>query len=194
MKRVSWLVVIWLLLFSWCGPKTGQRPEPGIAGEPAAVEKPKAVLTLVSSAFDQGKEIPKRHTGDGEDVSPELIWDGVPAGTKSFALICSDPDAPLGTFIHWVIYNIPDTVRRLPEGIPGEERFSDGTRQGVNGFRRIGYNGPKPPPGKPHRYFFRLYALDTVFALEEKASAGRLQERMDGHILGYAELMGIYGR
>jgi len=194
MKGLYCLVGIGLLLFAWCGPKTGPKPESSLPVKPATVEKPKAVMVLSSPAFEQGKEISKRYTGDGEDVSPALAWEGVPEGTKSFALICSDPDAPVGTFIHWVIYNIPPATRALAEGIPKEAELADGTRQGVNGFRGIGYNGPKPPPGKSHRYFFRLYALDTVLNLEPGASAGKLQEAMAGHILGEAELMGVYGR
>jgi len=194
MKSVFWLTAAWVLLFAWCGPKANRAPETSIPVKPGAVEKPKEGMVLSSPGFVNGGEIPKHFTGEGEDVSPELIWDVVPEGTKGFAIICSDPDAPVGTFIHWVIYNIPEATRRLAEGVPPDKELADGTRQGINGFRRIGYNGPKPPPGKPHRYFFRLYALDTVLNLEPGASAGKLQEAMAGHILGESELMGVYGR
>lgn len=194
MKGSYWLAAVVLLLFVWCGPKANRAPETEIPVKPSAVEKPKEGMVLSSPAFVQGGKIPKRFTGDGEDVSPELVWNNVPEGTKGFALICSDPDAPLRTFIHWVIYNIPAESRRFAEGVPAEKELADGTRQGINGFRRIGYNGPKPPAGKPHRYFFRLYALDTAINLEPGASAGKLEETMQGHILSQAELMGVYGR
>ncbi len=151
-------------------------------------------MVLRSATFAPGQTLPKRFTGDGDDVSPELNWDNVPDRTKSFALVCSDPDAPVGTFIHWVIYNIPGAVRQLAEGVAKEAKLPDGSTQGINGFRQIGYNGPRPPPGKPHRYFFRLYALDTVFGLPAGLSTKELEEAIAGHILAAAELMGRYGR
>lgn len=194
MKGVYWLVALVLILSVWCGPKANKAPETSVPVRPEAVEKPREGMVLSSPGFEQGKEIPKRYTGDGEDVSPELVWNNVPEGARSFVLICSDPDAPVRTFIHWVIYNIPAESTRLAEGVPPDNEVAGGIRQGINDFRRIGYNGPKPPPGKPHRYFFRLYALDTVLDLEPGASAGKLAEAMAGHILAQAELMGIYGR
>lgn len=151
-------------------------------------------MVLTSPAFSAGETIPRKFTGDGEDVSPALRWDNVPAGTKSFALICSDPDAPIGTFIHWVIYDIPADIRELPEGVPGIGILNNGGRQGVNGFRKLGYNGPKPPPGKPHRYHFRLYALDTITNLQPGISAGTLINIINNHILATSELIGIYGK
>src|SRR3989304_2756237 len=119
-------------------------------------------IQLTSSAFTDGSPIPARHTCDGPDVSPMLKWSGAPAGTKSFALICDDPDAPAGTWVHWVIYGIPPDTTDLPEGVPPDETLPDGSRQGKNDFGRIGYGGPCPPPGKPHRYYFKIYALDTA--------------------------------
>jgi hypothetical protein len=151
-------------------------------------------MTLTSPAFTEGQPIPRRFSGDGENVSPALQWDKTPAGTQSFALICRDPDAPGRTFIHWVIYNIPDTLRQLPEGLPRQEKLDNGITQGESDFGRAGYGGPKPPSGKAHRYFFDLYALDTVLAAEPRVDAGRLQQLMKGHVLATAELMGTYQR
>ncbi len=191
-----WIAGLLVFCFLACGgaktaPQTGRSASPDDSRATALAD---SRMKLSSPAFADGANIPRRYTGDGEDISPELNWDGVPEGVASFALICSDPDAPLGTFIHWVVYNIPQDARRLPEGLPAKEVFDDGMIQGVNSFQRIGYDGPKPPPGKPHRYFFRLYALDCVLNLKPGASAGKLQEAMSGHILAEAELMGLYGR
>jgi len=151
-------------------------------------------LTLRSAAFRSAGEIPQRHTCDGLDASPPLQWDDVPEGTKSFALVCEDPDAPGGMWVHWVAYNIPASVRQLSEGVAKVEALPDGTHQGMNDFRRLGYGGPCPPRGTRHRYFFRLYALDESLALSPKADRGRLLEAMRGHVLGEAELMGTYAR
>lgn len=151
-------------------------------------------ISLSSSAFEDGGIIPARYTADGEDVSPPLAWGAVPAGTRSLALICDDPDAPRGTWVHWVIFNIPPETRELPEAVPAEEVLADGARQGRNDFGRIGYGGPAPPPGRAHRYFFKLYALDTVLELEPGATKAQLLEAMKGHILAAGQLMGRYQR
>lgn len=190
MKLFHFLLTIGLFLCFCGGPKTAPTPSKMAKGD--AVSIPRIVVS--SPAFVDGATIPVRCTGDGEDISPELVWDSVPSGVKSFALLCLDPDAPLGTFVHWVVFNIAGDVRRLPEGMTKQAELNDGTRQGVNSFHRIGYNGPKPPPGKPHRYIFQLYALDTILDLPAGASAGKLQEAMSGHITARGELMGIYGR
>ncbi len=150
-------------------------------------------MKLVSSAFSEGGMIPSQYTCDGKDISPPLSWSEVPEGTKSFALICDDPDAPMGTWVHWVIYNIPDTTRQLPEAVPTTERLQDGSFQGKNDFKRFGYGGPCPPGGT-HRYFFKLYALDTMLDLKPGATKAQLLEAMKGHILAEAQLMGKYGR
>jgi len=148
---------------------------------------------LSSSAFSSGGTIPKKYTCDGSDASPALNWNGAPAGTQSFALIADDPDAPAGTWVHWVLYNAPGSVKEFPEGVKKEEQLSDGTLQGRNDFRKIGYGGPCPPPGKPHGYFFKLYALDTKLSLKAAATKGELESAMKGHVLGQAELMGKFG-
>jgi hypothetical protein len=149
---------------------------------------------ITSPAFDPGGGIPARFTCDGEDLSPALRWTGVPAAAKQLALICDDPDAPAGTWVHWVIYGLPPPTAELPEGVPANETGPGGARQGVNDFKRVGYGGPCPPPGKPHRYFFRLYALDREIDLPPRATKQDLLRAMEGHVLGQAELMGTYRR
>lgn len=151
-------------------------------------------MRLTSSAFEEGGAIPARHTCRGEDISPPLAWDGVPAAAKSLALICDDPDAPMGTWVHWVIYSIPADAHSLPEHVPTNEILPDGSRQGQNDFRVTGYRGPMPPPGKAHRYFFKLYALDFGLDLPKKASKADLEKAMKGHVLAEGSLMGIYKR
>ncbi len=147
-----------------------------------------------STDFANGGEIPRAFTCDGEDRSPALEWSEAPAGTKTFALIADDPDAPAGTWVHWVIFNIPASAKALRGAVEKKEQLADGTRQGRNDFRKIGYNGPCPPPGKAHRYFFKLYALGTELTLSAGASKSDLERAMEGHILGRAEWMGRYKR
>jgi len=150
-------------------------------------------MNLTSSAFAQGAMIPKEYTCDGRDISPPLSWSEPPEKTQSFALIMDDPDAPMGTWVHWVIYNIPATVHTLREGVPPNADLPDGSRQGRNSWRRIGYGGPCPPSGT-HRYFFKLYALDTMLGLAAGATKEELLKAMEGNILAQAELMGKYSR
>lgn len=150
-------------------------------------------LTLQSSAFSDGGDIPVQFTCDGANVSPPLAWTEIPQGTKSFALICDDPDAPVGTWVHWVVYEIPAEIRQLPENFPPKEETDHGIRQGLNDFRNIGYGGPCPPGGK-HRYFFKLYALDVKPDLEPGISREELLLAMEGHVLEEAKLMGLYSR
>jgi Raf kinase inhibitor-like YbhB/YbcL family protein len=151
-------------------------------------------FALKTTAFAQGAEIPRKYTCDGADLSPPLAWDGVPAGTHSLALIADDPDAPVGTWTHWVIWNIPTEVAALPEGVPTNESLDTGPRQGRNDFKRIGYGGPCPPPGKAHRYFFKLYALDAGLDLKAGSSRSELERAMKGHILSETQWMGTYAR
>lgn len=154
----------------------------------------KMSLKLISPAFKDGERIPQKYTCEGKDVSPPLEWSGVPEGTKSFALICDDPDAPMGTWVHWVVYNIPDTTNSLPEGVPKGNVVLGGISQGVTSFGWAGYGGPCPPRGPAHRYFFKLYALDTPLNLEPGATKEKLLKAMEGHILATAQLMGLYSR
>lgn len=151
-------------------------------------------ITISTGAFRAGDNIPAKYTCDGSDVSPSLSWKGVPAGAKSIALIMDDPDAPGRTFVHWVFFNIPANTQNLPEGVPGDRTLSDGSRQGMTDFRRPGYGGPCPPPGKPHRYYFKIYALDTMLDLDPGATKSDLERAMKGHIIAKGELMGKYGR
>jgi Raf kinase inhibitor-like YbhB/YbcL family protein len=149
---------------------------------------------LTSTAIKEGQPIPELYTGDGQDVSPPLAWSGAPPGTKTYTMICDDPDAPRGTFTHWVAFNLPSAQQVLSEGTPTHVTLPDGGGQGTNDFGRTGYGGPAPPPGKPHRYFFRLYAVDDVLPLKAGATKPQVLSALKGHILGEALLMGTYGR
>jgi len=150
-------------------------------------------LEITSSAFSEGEMIPARYTCDGSDVSPDLSWSGVPKTAKSLALICDDPDAPMGTWVHWVLFNMPADAVGLPAEIPSDATLENGARHGKNDFRRLGYGGPCPPGGT-HRYFFNLYALDTELNLDSGITKAQLVEAMQGHILAEAPLMGKYRR
>jgi Raf kinase inhibitor-like YbhB/YbcL family protein len=150
-------------------------------------------MDLFSPAFKDGDSIPRKYTCDDADISPPLFWENVPDGTVSFAFISDDPDAPVGTWVHWVMFNLPADKRSLPENVPKNIQLDDGTIQGMTDFRRPGYGGPCPPGGT-HRYFFKLYALDTMLDLEPGATKAAVERAMQGHILGRAELMGTYRR
>ncbi|MBI1976506.1 MAG: YbhB/YbcL family Raf kinase inhibitor-like protein [Candidatus Omnitrophica bacterium] len=151
-------------------------------------------MQLTSSAFKANQPIPRQYTCEGKDLSPALQWMDPPAGMKSFALISDDPDAPMGTWVHWVVWNLPADLRGLPEGVAKEAKLPDGTAQGITDFGRTGYGGPCPPPGKPHRYFFKLYALDTMLHLPSNIRKRELEAAMKEHILAQAELVGLYQR
>lgn len=149
-------------------------------------------IDFSSPAFDAGGSIPREHTCDGADRSPPLRWGDPPDGTRAFALVVDDPDAPRGTWVHWLGWDIPATARGLPEGVGPEAQE---LVQGTNDFKKIGYGGPCPPPGHgAHRYFFRLYALDRPLALPRGASRAELDRAMRGHVLAQAEWMGKYWR
>jgi Raf kinase inhibitor-like YbhB/YbcL family protein len=152
-------------------------------------------MRLTSTAFAEGSAIPKSHTADGADRSPALAWDEVPDGTKAFALICDDPDAPRRLpWVHWVLYDLPPDCRALPEGVATTADVPGGGRQGKNDFGLLGYGGPSPPRGKPHRYFFKLHALDAAVGLAAGASRHDLDRALQGHVLAEATLMGTYQR
>ncbi len=150
-------------------------------------------IKITSTAFSEGSMIPKRYTCDGEDVSPPLAWTGVPEGTKSLALICDDPDAPVGTWVHWVLFNIPADMQEVPANIPPEKIIKNGARHGTNDVRKLNYGGPCPPGGT-HRYYFKLYALDTEIDLESGVTKAQLLKAMEGHILAEGQLMGKHKR
>jgi Raf kinase inhibitor-like YbhB/YbcL family protein len=155
---------------------------------------PEGAMHVNSKLLSPGGEFPKRETCDGQNTSPQLAWSGAPPGTRSFALILDDPDAPGGTFTHWLLWNIPSATHELPENLPKTAELADGARQGRNDFGKAGYGGPCPPPGKPHRYFFRLFALDNAPAVKAGAGREELERALPGHILARGELMGRYGR
>jgi Raf kinase inhibitor-like YbhB/YbcL family protein len=151
-------------------------------------------LQITSGAFEANGVIPKKYTCDAQDLSPPLRWNDPPSGTKSFALISDDPDAPGGTWVHWVLYDLPAETRELKEGVPATETLSDGSKQGLTDFRRVGYGGPCPPPGSFHRYVFKLYALDTPLRLPPRQTKQQLLKAMEGHLLAQGELIGRYKR
>ncbi len=153
-------------------------------------------MQLLSNAFVNGEEIPAKYTCDGNDFSPPLSIKDVIRGAKSLALIMDDPDAPGGVFVHWVIWNIPPDTASIPEKVPPAKVVSSlgGAKQGVNDFGKVGYRGPCPPPGPPHRYIFKLYTLDKIIDLGPGASKAELEGVMQGHILAQATLMGRYAR
>ena len=158
-------------------------------------------IQVTSNGFTEGEPIPKKYTGEGVDVSPPLVWTAVPEGTRELALICDDPDAPRAEpWVHWVIYKIPSGTVSLPEGIPQDAKLSEppGTLQGKNSWphgENLGYRGPMPPPGHgTHRYFFKLYALDTQLNIEPGADKDALIAAMSGHVIGEGQLMGTYER
>ena len=180
----------------FCSESSGQ-PGPAIAAQivHANFQGGRAMsFALTSTAFTNGAAIPRQYTCDGADLSPVLHWNAAPAGTQSFALIADDPDAPAGTWTHWIIWNIPAKTTALPEGVPKVEESRDGARQGNNDFKRIGYGGPCPPPGKTHHYFFKLYALDAKLELKAGASRSDLDRAIDGHVLAQTRWMGTYRR
>jgi hypothetical protein len=176
------------------------------SGAPQQTEKTakgrtnRMAFDLKSPAFKNNERIPKEHTGEGKDTSPALVWINAPAGTKSFAIIMDDPDAPVGLWLHWVLYDIPASAAGLPEGVAKKDSLPDGSKQGrcwgteKMGYDRVGYFGPLPPPGKPHRYIFRLYALDRLLGLGAKAAKNDVLKAMKGHILAETQLIGLYER
>lgn len=155
-------------------------------------------MELTSTAFKTGETLPKKYSCEGEDLSPPLAWSGAPAQTRSFAFIMDDPDAPAGTWVHWVLYDLPPGFQKLSEGLPKNPSLANGAKHGacwgVDSFSRAGYYGPCPPPGKVHRYIFRLYALDKLLGLKPKAAKDEVLSAMKGHVLAQAELTGLYKR
>ncbi len=151
-------------------------------------------IEITSPAFQPGKPIPVRYTCDATDTSPPLAWTNVPPASQSLALIADDPDAPVGTWVHWVVYDLPPSTTQLPENLDKSQHVLGGATQGLNDFHRPGYGGPCPPPGKPHRYFFKLYALDRTLGLPPGATKQDLLKAMKGHVLAEGQLMGTYQR
>jgi len=158
-----------------------------------SVEEATMAIELTSVAFEEGDTIPTKYTCDGENISPPLAWGNVPPGTHSLAIICDDPDAPSKTWVHWVLFNIPQEATRLPEGIANAEILNNHARHGVNDFGKYGYGGPCPPSGT-HRYVFKIFALDSKLNLTGKVSKQQIETAMQGHILGGGQLIGVYSR
>ncbi len=186
--------ILFLVLFlSGIMAQAMASPEEGIIRGSLLMGGGNMDIKITSTAFEEGGMIPRKYTCDGEDVSPPLSWTGVPEGAETIALISDDPDAPMGTWVHWVLFNLPATEKGLPEAIPPDRELKNGAKQGRNDFRRIGYGGPCPPGGT-HRYFFKLYALDAVLNLPAGATKAELLKAMEGHILAQGQLMGKYRR
>jgi Raf kinase inhibitor-like YbhB/YbcL family protein len=150
-------------------------------------------MEIHSSAFRNGESIPSQFTCDGKDISPQILWSNIPPGTKSLVLICDDPDAPAGTWVHWVVLNIPVNLFGLKENIPPIPLSPDGMIQAKNSWGNTGYGGPCPPGGI-HRYFFKLYALDFILQLDSDSICSDVQTAIKGHIIDKAEMMGKYSR
>jgi Raf kinase inhibitor-like YbhB/YbcL family protein len=151
-------------------------------------------LRIQSTAFSANGPIPVAYTCSGDDKSPTLAWSGVPAATQTLALIVRDPDAPMGSYVHWVVYNLPASTAGLPEGLPTTPTLENGAVQGVSGRGTSGYHGPCPPPGPAHHYHFRLYALDGKLNLAAGANADEVEQALKGHVLASAELVGTFAR
>lgn len=184
------IVAAAVVLLAWTGPSY-------VVGSAAAspqTPEPPMAFSITSPSFTNGGDIAKKFTCDGADISPQLTWNEPPAGTKTFALLVDDPDAPAGNWNHWTMWNLPSSLRGLPEGVGKDAQLSDGSEQGENDFGKTGYNGPCPPKGKPHRYYFKLFALGTNLELKAGAKKKGLEAAMEGHILAQAEWMGKYGR
>jgi hypothetical protein len=163
-------------------------------GAAGATPDRKGTMGLTSTAFGEGQPIPAKYTCDGQNVSPPIHWSGVPRETKSLVLIVDDPDAPSGTWVHWVVYDLPPTVTELSEDLAKNQYIPGGAKQGLNDFKHLGYGGPCPPSGKAHRYYLKLYALDRVLNLRPGAAKKEVEQAMEKHTLGQAQLMGTYKR
>ena len=182
-RGMTWaLIGLILAAVSGCQPDDPSQTESGSTGETTMS------IVFTSSAFKEGETIPVEYTCNGQNISPPLAWTNLPTDTQSLALIADDPDAPSGTWVHWVLYNLPPGTNGLPVGAqnPGDE--------GINSSRKTGYSGPCPPAGKPHRYFFKIYALDTRLDLDPGAGKADLEQAMQGHILAQGQLMGTFSR
>jgi Raf kinase inhibitor-like YbhB/YbcL family protein len=187
-RAVRIVSLVLLLAWSVTAPGCGKR-EDDLTRRSSDVS-----IQLSSPAFREGETIPKQYTGDGEDTSPPLRWPEPPQGASSFTVVCDDPDAPRGTWTHWLLFNLPPDRRELDPGLPAAETLPGGAKQGKNDFGNLGYGGPAPPRGKPHRYFFHMYALDTTLDLPAGAGRKQLLDAMKGHVLAEGQLMGLYGR
>jgi Raf kinase inhibitor-like YbhB/YbcL family protein len=186
MRKTIHILMMLPVVFCACENK-------GKPSDSAREEAVKMKIKVTSPAFEEGGMIPPKYTSDGENVSPPLNWEGVPEGTKSIALVSDDPDAPIGTWVHWVMWNVPADATHLSENVPPDENLPDGSRQGITDFRSHGYGGPSPPSGT-HRYYFKIYALDTKLDISSNSKKADLLKAMEGHIITEGQLMGKYKR
>jgi Raf kinase inhibitor-like YbhB/YbcL family protein len=186
------LLLVSIVVAAGCTSKTTNQTATSMPSATASHDA--KTIELTSPALTAGGRIPPVFTCIGKNDSPPLSFGTAPEGTASLAVICEDPDAPSGTFTHWILYNIPPGTTSLPQGIAQKLVFPDGSTHGLNDFGKTGYGGPCPPPGKPHRYFFHLYALDTTLDLRAPVTRKIIDAAMQGHILGQGELMGTFGR
>jgi Raf kinase inhibitor-like YbhB/YbcL family protein len=193
MRIVELSLLLCALLLTNC---SSQRPQPEPVGKPPAVSatlEQNPQIKLTSTAFKEGEAIPRQYTCDGVNISPPLEWSGVPKTAKAIAIIADDPDAPAGTWVHWVLYNLPAENIGLVENVPAGDNLKAGGFQGKTDFGNVGYGGPCPPSGT-HRYFFKIYALDSVLDLKAGATKAEVEKAMEGHIVSQGQLMGTYRR
>lgn len=186
MSRMFYILLALPILFCCCNKKE-------LPSDSAKEGAKKMTIKVTSTAFQDGGMIPSKYTADGANVSPPLKWEVVLEGTQSIALINDDPDAPMGTWVHWIMWNIPPDKMELPENVPTDQKLADGSCQGITDFRQPGYGGPAPPSGT-HRYYFKVYALDTKLVLSTSSTKAQLVKAMEGHILAEGQLMGKYKR
>ena len=184
-----WRIILAPLLPGLVAPAQQPSARPNQADAKSA-----PALALASSAFKPNATIPSLYTADGKDISPPLMWANLPDGTQSLVLVCDDPDALRGAWVHWVVYNISPKLAGLRAGVVRKEEIADQLKQGLNSWEKLGYNGPAPPPGQPHRYAFKLHALDVVLDLPGGAGCDRVMRAASGHILAKTSLTGTYGR
>ena len=194
MKKYSFIFIL-LIFLAACAPQSTSTPEAPLRATeaPPAAEQPAGDFTLTSERFIEGQPIPEKFTCEGQNVSPALAWTDPPSGTETFALIMDDPDAPGDTWIHWVLYNIPGGTSFMPDALPGQGGIAYVGNHGMNTAGNTYYEGPCPPSGT-HRYFFKLYALDTALDFSASPDAVELTAAMQGHVLAQAELMGTYAK
>ena len=191
MRKVEVFSVLAMFVFIACANRQQQAAQPQVT--PTTQQQQKSELKLTSNAFKEGEAIPRGYTCDGANVSPPLEWTGVPKSAKTIAIIADDPDAPAGTWVHWVVYNLSAEGLGLIENTPQTETLNGGGVQGKNDFGKTGYGGPCPPSGR-HRYIFKFYALDSELPLQPGATKAEVEKAMEGHIVGQAQLMGTYNR
>lgn len=191
MRKGELILLVGMLAFNACAKS--QQPVAQPHATPATQQQQKSEMKVTSDAFKDGEAIPRGYTCDGANISPPFEWSGVPKSAKTIAITTDDPDAPAGTWVHWVLYNLPADGLGVIENTPQTETLKGGGMQGKNDFMKIGYGGPCPPSGT-HRYFFKFYALDSELPLKPGATKAELEKAMEGHIVGQAQLVGTYRR